>query len=154
MQAGRDRITTPVGSRGRCRPEGGQQYQAKSANSEIKQAAEEGPGLWVAASEVAEKVSRFVGRAFRHDIKSAFPSGVLTPEGFNTLFQRHATLSHLSSTAVRCCPKLIRPLRWQPTERPDGVPTKAARQDAQYKWRSLLRRPAGPEKRSRLSEII
>src|SRR6266568_2374966 len=81
MQAGRDRITTPVGSRGRCRPEGGQQYQTKSANSEIKQTAEEGPGLWVAASEVAEKVSRFVGRAFRHDIKSAFPSGVLTPEG-------------------------------------------------------------------------
>ena len=33
------------------------------------------------ASQAAEKVSRFVGRAFRHDIKSAFPSGVLTPEG-------------------------------------------------------------------------
>jgi len=33
-----------------------------------------------AAKQAAEKVSRFVGRAFRHDIKSAFPSGVLTPE--------------------------------------------------------------------------
>ncbi len=33
------------------------------------------------ALQVAEKVSRFVGRAFRHDIKSVFSSGVSTPEG-------------------------------------------------------------------------
>src|SRR6266478_2804136 len=33
------------------------------------------------AKQAAEKVSSFVGRAFRHDIESAFPSGVLTPEG-------------------------------------------------------------------------
>src|SRR6266478_4440800 len=36
--------------------------------------------LRVAASEVAEKLLSFVGRAFRHDITSAFSSGVLTPD--------------------------------------------------------------------------
>src|SRR6266581_2602297 len=41
-------------------------------------AAPAGPGS--STSQAAEKVSRFVGRAFSHDIKSAFPSGVLTPE--------------------------------------------------------------------------
>ena len=39
-----------------------------------------------AAKQAAEKVSRFVGRAFRHDIKSAFPSRVLTPEGPKVYF--------------------------------------------------------------------
>ncbi len=34
-----------------------------------------------AASQIAEIVRGFVGRAFRHDKKAAFPSGVLTPEG-------------------------------------------------------------------------
>src|SRR5260370_34989956 len=32
-------------------------------------------------SQAPEKVARFVGRVFRPDIKSAFPSEVLTPEG-------------------------------------------------------------------------
>ncbi len=47
----------------------------------VRQGFVESNVLWVAASQAAEKVPRFVGRAFRHDIKSAFPSGVLTPEG-------------------------------------------------------------------------
>jgi len=34
-----------------------------------------------AAKQLAEKLLSFVGRAFRHDIKTAFSSGVLTPEG-------------------------------------------------------------------------
>jgi hypothetical protein len=38
------------------------------------------------ALQVAEKLLRFVGRAFRHDIKVAFSSGVLTPEDRNPLF--------------------------------------------------------------------
>jgi hypothetical protein len=42
------------------------------------------------ALQVAEKVLSFVGRAFRHDIKSAFSSGVLTPEGPDT---------HISATS-------------------------------------------------------
>jgi len=45
------------------------------------------------ASQVAEKVLSFVGRAFRHDIKSAFSSGVLTPEGPDT---------HISATCSAC----------------------------------------------------
>src|SRR5256885_3114104 len=45
------------------------------------------------ASQVAEKVLSFVGRAFRHDIKSAFSSGVLTPEGADT---------HISATCSAC----------------------------------------------------
>jgi len=44
-----------------------------------------------AALQVAEKVLSFVGRAFRHDIKSAFSSGVLTPEGPDT---------HISETSL------------------------------------------------------
>src|SRR5882762_8482988 len=40
--------------------------------------------LFPQAEQVAEKVLSFVGRAFRHDIKSAFSSGVLTPEGADT----------------------------------------------------------------------
>jgi predicted membrane-bound spermidine synthase len=39
------------------------------------------PAAISAASQIAEKVRSLVGRAFRHDKKSAFPSGVLTPEG-------------------------------------------------------------------------
>src|SRR6266576_4036056 len=46
-----------------------------------------------AAIQVAEKVLSFVGRAFRHDIKSAFSSGVLTPEGPDT---------HISATCEAC----------------------------------------------------
>ena len=41
--------------------------------------------MWVAVSQVVEKLLSLVGRAFRHDIKSAFSSGVLTPEGPNLL---------------------------------------------------------------------
>src|SRR5882724_9433386 len=44
-----------------------------------------------AAIQVAEKVLSFVGRAFRHDIESAFSSGVLTPEGPDT---------HVSTTCI------------------------------------------------------
>jgi hypothetical protein len=36
--------------------------------------------------EVAEKLLSFVGRAFRHDIKSAYSSGVLAPEGLRAYF--------------------------------------------------------------------
>ena len=43
------------------------------------------------ALQVAEKVLNFVGGAFRHDIKSAFSSGVLTPEGLDT---------HISATCL------------------------------------------------------
>jgi len=41
---------------------------------------------FLAVSQFAEKLSSFVGRAFRHDIKSALSSGVLTPEGLKTHF--------------------------------------------------------------------
>jgi hypothetical protein len=32
-------------------------------------------------NKLRRKSIRFVGHAFRHDIKAMFPSGVLTPEG-------------------------------------------------------------------------
>ncbi len=44
------------------------------------------PAALPAASQVAEKATSFVGRAFRHDEKTAFPLGVLTPEGPKTHF--------------------------------------------------------------------
>src|SRR6267378_2178210 len=52
------------------------------------------------AEQVAEKVLSFVGRAFRHDIKSAFSSGVLTPEGPDT---------HISATCEVCATKTLCP---------------------------------------------
>jgi diaminohydroxyphosphoribosylaminopyrimidine deaminase/5-amino-6-(5-phosphoribosylamino)uracil reductase len=39
--------------------------------------------LEAAGKHSAEKSEGFVGRAFRHDMKAAIPSGVLTPEGLN-----------------------------------------------------------------------
>src|SRR3979490_2644380 len=39
-----------------------------------------------AALQAAEKLPSFVGRAFRHDIKSAISSGVLTPGGLKAHF--------------------------------------------------------------------
>jgi hypothetical protein len=39
-----------------------------------------------AAKQAAEKSARFVGRAFRHDKKVVFSSGVLTPEGLKIHF--------------------------------------------------------------------
>jgi hypothetical protein len=48
---------------------------------------EEKPGHLVGRGFTgAEKLSSFVGRAFRHDIKSAVSSGVLTPDGLKAHF--------------------------------------------------------------------
>jgi hypothetical protein len=44
----------------------------------------------LSALQAAEKVLSFVGRTFRHDIKSMFSSGVLTPEGVNAHFSAAA----------------------------------------------------------------
>src|SRR6267378_6818677 len=52
------------------------------------------------AEQVAEKVLSLVGRAFRHDIKSAFSSGVLTPEGPDT---------NISATCEPCATKTLCP---------------------------------------------
>jgi hypothetical protein len=54
-----------------------------------------------AALQVAEKVLSFVGRAFRHDIKSMFSWGVLTPEGLNAHFPAACLAAGLMETWPR-----------------------------------------------------
>ena len=49
------------------------------------------------ALQASEKLLIFVGRAFRHDIKVPFSSGVLTPEGLKSHFSA-ASLAAGSST--------------------------------------------------------
>jgi hypothetical protein len=51
------------------------------------------------ALQAAEKILSFVGHAFRHDIKSAFSSGVLTPEGLKA----HFSATCLAAEAVFGC---------------------------------------------------
>src|SRR6266550_2484887 len=54
--------------------------------------------FWL-ASQVAEKVLSFVGRAFRHDIQSPFSSGVLTPEGPDTHISATCSAAEVESGA-------------------------------------------------------
>jgi hypothetical protein len=55
------------------------------------------------------KLLRLVGRAFRHDIKSAFSSGVLTPEGPKTHFSATclAAEADFSCGSAALCPEII-----------------------------------------------
>jgi hypothetical protein len=57
------------------------------------------------ALKAAEKLLSFVGRAFRQDIKSAFSSGVLTPEDPNAHFSATCLASEVEfgcGSAARC----------------------------------------------------
>jgi apolipoprotein N-acyltransferase len=49
---------------------------------------------WAAVQLAAEKFPSFVGRAFRHDIKSASSSGVSTPDGPKAHFSATAQAAH------------------------------------------------------------
>jgi hypothetical protein len=49
-----------------------------------------------AALQAAEKLPSFVGRAFRHDIKSAISSGVLTPGGLKA----HSSATSLAAEVL------------------------------------------------------
>jgi hypothetical protein len=70
---------------------------------------EEKPGRLVGRGFTgAEKLSSFVGRAFRHDIKSAFSSGVLTPDGLKAHFS--ATCLAATPSIGNLPPKLFVPL--------------------------------------------
>ena len=53
------------------------------------------------ALQAAEKIGRFVDRAFRHDIKSVISSGVLTPEGADAHFFAACLAADLSDYKLR-----------------------------------------------------
>ncbi len=65
----------------RCRPEGRRYKGVSRTGCQTDSSARPKRSLFQSALQAAEKASRVVGRAFRHGIKSAFRSGVLTPEG-------------------------------------------------------------------------
>jgi apolipoprotein N-acyltransferase len=55
---------------------------------------------WTAVQLAAEKFPSFVGRAFRHDIKSAISSGVLTPGGVKAHFPAASQAAHGNKRAL------------------------------------------------------
>jgi hypothetical protein len=69
-----------------CRPEGRRYKSVSRTGSHKDTLARPDQISPKSALEVAEKLVSFVGRAFRHDVKSALSSGVLTPEGLKPHF--------------------------------------------------------------------
>src|SRR6202521_4196207 len=55
---------------------------------------------WAAVQQAAEKLPIFVGRAFRHDIKSAISSGVSTPDGPKVHFSATSQAAHGNKGAL------------------------------------------------------